>query len=637
MTGSNDINWWCAMDLPTEFVTAPREFTGLPFWFWNDDLDADELRRQIADFDAHGVHGFIIHPRVGLPESLGWMSNALLDFYEVALKVAAERDMLVILYDEGMYPSGSSAGQVVERDASFATRCVHHIELDGDQAPGLPADQNLIAVVRRVNGQHVAVVDRPSGSHIRGLHYLDEHGAEFQPPSGDLLNPDAVATFIELVYDRFAERFGEYFGNTVMGIFTDEPSMLGRDPFDASVLPGTTGILEHVNAALGYDFTPHLPALWYDDEPNAARHRHDYKFGIQRRLEQTFFSQIRDWCAGHGVPVIGHPQQADDIAAQRFFDIPGQDIVWRWVALGPTATEGQESTQGKCSSSAMIHYGRRRNSNECCGAFGHEMTFDEMKWVADWCFVRGVNLLYPHAFYYSARGLRRDERPPAVGPNSPWWDRYKPFADYCRRICWLNTDATHACRIAILGDPDHLSWGAAKVLFEHQRDFNYVDVQHLGSEGHVDSTGVGLADMHYDVLIIDDLERPTPAVEKLLQPLAGTGRVIAWQESPQLAIAGMITAGTEAELVAAIDAHVEADLICTPRHPEVRYRHIIKDGAHYFLITNEGFDPVETTIETNVAGRRCWIDPYGTEVSEMSDDEVGVLPPYHLRLLQITG
>ncbi len=47
------------------FADPPREFSVLPFWFWNDELDADEIRRQIGVFGAHGVHGFVIHPCVG--------------------------------------------------------------------------------------------------------------------------------------------------------------------------------------------------------------------------------------------------------------------------------------------------------------------------------------------------------------------------------------------------------------------------------------------------------------------------------------------------------------------------------------------------------------------------------------------
>ena len=128
----------------------------------------------------------------------------------------------------------------------------------------------------------------------------------------------------------------------------------------------------------------------------------------------------------------------------------GQDLVWRYVTPGKTALEGGIRTMAKCASSAMIHLGRRRNSNELYGAYGHELTFDEVQWLANWCFVRGQNLLYPHAFYYSVRGPRRDERPPDVGPNSAWWDRYKPYADACRRLCWVNTDSQQSARLRFL-------------------------------------------------------------------------------------------------------------------------------------------------------------------------------------------
>ncbi|RME55945.1 MAG: hypothetical protein D6790_15430, partial [Caldilineae bacterium] len=115
----------------------PTEFTLFAFWFWNDRLDADELRRQIRDFQDHGVHGFVIHPRVGLPRDLGWMSDKLLAFYDVALEEAVRRNMQVILYDEGMYPSGSSAGQVVAANPDYQTRCLAKIDLAPGEAPQL--------------------------------------------------------------------------------------------------------------------------------------------------------------------------------------------------------------------------------------------------------------------------------------------------------------------------------------------------------------------------------------------------------------------------------------------------------------------------------------------------------------------
>ena len=148
------------------FADPPTEFSVLPFWFWNDDLDADEIGRQIADFEEHGVYGFIIHPRVGLPRALGWMSEALLEFYDVAVEEAGRRGMQVVLYDEGMYPSGSSAGQVVEENPGYQTRCLEArglAELGKSQM--LQADETLVAVVRRRGGRKVGG-DRPQDGRV---------------------------------------------------------------------------------------------------------------------------------------------------------------------------------------------------------------------------------------------------------------------------------------------------------------------------------------------------------------------------------------------------------------------------------------------------------------------------------------
>ena len=161
---------------------------------------------------------------------------------------------------------------------------------------------------------------------------------------------------------------GDHFGKTVMGIFTDEPSMLGRCR-EKDVVPGTARILDHVSRVLGYDFTPHLPALWCDDVPDAHVHREAYHRAVRARLEQTFYRPLHDWCESHGVALMGHPAEPTDIGMERYFHVPGQDMVWRNVMPGTaSALEGDQSTQAKCSSSAMIHQGRRRNSNEFCGA-----------------------------------------------------------------------------------------------------------------------------------------------------------------------------------------------------------------------------------------------------------------------------
>jgi hypothetical protein len=279
-----------AADLSREWLDPPHEFSQAPFWFWNDDLSEAELLRQIEDFQAHGVHAFLIHPRAGLPKTIPWLGERMIGFMRFAIEQAAQRDMWVILYDEGMYPSGSSSGQVVAANPAFRTRGLVCVDLDEAQpqtevqgirigaggGPDLAAGQTLVAIVQRRNGHRIAVVDRAARegrSVIRGLHFTQDDPPrradhrevpENQPPGADILNPESVACFIRMVYQKYYDEFGKHFGKTVKAIFTDEPSLLARGG-ESGMVPGTTGILDHVNAFLGYDFTPHLPALWYDD------------------------------------------------------------------------------------------------------------------------------------------------------------------------------------------------------------------------------------------------------------------------------------------------------------------------------------------------------------------------------------
>jgi hypothetical protein len=486
--------------MPDDPLAAPpKEFSLMPFWFWNDTLDARVIIDQIDQMERNGVYGFVIHPRVGLPRDCGWMSRTLLDFMHVAIDEAARRGMKVILYDEGMYPSGSSCGQVVERYPELAARCLAlH-----DAHDTLPTNASVIAEFER-EGQRMRIVDRPVDSYIRGLHYIGEGPAEYEPPAGDILNPRTADAIIELVYGVFADEFKTHLGSTILGIFTDEPSPLGKCR-EKNVFAGSAHAIEHVSQLMGRDVREELWKLW-DKSAAGDSFRDDYQRAIRLRLNQTWYKPLSDFCGRHNIALCGHPDHGDEIGAQRFFHIPGQDAVWRWVERGnPNAIEGRESTQAKCSASAMIHLGRRRNSNEFCGAYGHETTFDEMVWLANWCMIRGVNLLIPHAFYYSIRGPRRDERPPQLGLHTPEWESgaFRSFADHCRRICYLNTDSTHVCHTAILTHGDRCPWLAAKTLLRNHRDFNYIDPDSVLERAAVDANGIRIGEMHYKLLIID--------------------------------------------------------------------------------------------------------------------------------------
>lgn len=90
-----------------------KEFTPIPFWFLNDRLEAEEIRRQLKDFCDHGVWGVVLHPRIGMDPRVEYLSPDFFAGMRVAVETAAALGMRVVLYDEGMYPSGSAGGLVV--------------------------------------------------------------------------------------------------------------------------------------------------------------------------------------------------------------------------------------------------------------------------------------------------------------------------------------------------------------------------------------------------------------------------------------------------------------------------------------------------------------------------------------------
>ncbi len=598
--------------LPDGFVDPSKAYSLTPFWFWNDTLDEREITRQIDGFADHGVFGFVLHPRVGLPADCGWMSPKLLHFMRVAIEHAERRGMHVILYDEGMYPSGSASGHVVAEDPAYACRGL--VRYDG-VVENLPEGRCRVAVCQCVDGSVVTIVDQPIDSWIRGLHYTGDDNVrspnpwptrdtpETRSPAADLLNPDAVACFIRHSYQRYFDAFADHFGKTIVAVFTDEPMVLGRgNPYDAR--PGTTGILEHVNDYLGYDFTPHLSALWHDDEPDAQRHRRNYRHAINRRLEHTYYQPLHDWCASHGVALTGHPAAPQEIGHLRHFHWPGQDVILGDICPGEPAVTGVESTQAKAAASAAVHLGRARNANEFMGAYGHDIPLSLYQFVAHWLLVRGCNLLIPHAYFYSIRGPRIDECPPQLGPHSPWWttDTLRRFHAACHRLCWLNANATPVVDVALVCGAADLPVAPARRLFEAQIDFHYLEERHLNEDAILDRNGIRLAGMHYRaaVAVADSIHSSS------IDALATLPPDRCW----------LLKNEEDDHFVARLQEVASPGLTADPPQPWLRMRRLRHGDTHWILTFNEGDVPICSRLSVDGFDTLTRIDLATTAVTQ---------------------
>ncbi len=562
-------------DLIEKIKSPDREFGPIPFWFLNDAFEDDEIVRQLEDFNQKGVYGVVLHPRIGVPKSLEYLSDEYMHYMEVAVKTAARLDMKVVLYDEAMYPSGSAHGKVVAENPKFAAQGIYLCDDDNEG--------KLIAKTK--SGKYI--IQKDTGGTIRGIHWGEDDGEPDAPKAADLLSQESVDTFIRLTHERYYAWMGEYFGNTIIGFFTDEPELLGR--IDKPKCRVWTHGFEDVITANGGELSD-LEGLFTDEENETVLL---YKKLIFEAECEVYYRSISDWCKAHNIALMGHPHFGTDIECERFFDIPGQDLVLRKVAPETSGILGDESAQAKCSADAARLFGIRRNSNECYGACSNKIpwyfTGADLKWFTDWLGVRGVNLFIPHAFYYSVRGNRKDERPPDVGPNNIWWEHFDTVSTYIKRISYLMTDSQNTAKVCVMCENQNMPTDEIAWMYQNQIEFNYLPYNFVPKDAYRDGK-LYVGDNVYEYVCND---------QKNMFP--------------------------EMKRIEGIKDLSHRDIYTDNPAENLRVTSLVKDDVRMWFLVNEGEEPIETEAALDICSSLVKMDLWSGDIralkSEVKDNK----------------
>lgn len=551
------------------------EYSAVPFWFFNDAPDPGKIREELADMKDKGISAFVLHPRIGIPKDIPYLTDKFFDAVRFIVKTADELGMRICLYDEGMYPSGSAHGAVVAENPDWAARglCLADRPADTRRTDGRRPDETIALLP---DGK--CLLYTFTGGTIRGIHFGEDDG-ENPPPAADLLNPDAVAAFIRLTHDRYYKELKPYFGNTVFAFFTDEPSPVGRGA--ENFRPWAEGLGREIQAGGGN--LADLAGLFTGEENATTRL---YKRLIKRRLRETFYRPISEWCENHGIALMGHPAESDDVEEEFYFQYPGQDLIQRRIRPKEGALDGMDSVQAKLAADIARALGRKRNINECFGVCFRNgwpwyMTAEDIKWYTDWLGARGCSLFCPHAFFYSVRdgadGKRSGERPPDVGPNNIWWPHYRIFAAYFRRLSWLNTGNTSGARIAVLAGNNEVPCDEVRALYRGQIGFNYLPVQ-LPDRARMENGRLIIGSQTYDALFdpFDLLHKEAEDVK--LSPLPVYTRA-----------QDVLDASKRQPLWRAVMTETE--------QPDLRAVLLYKEGQKCILLSNEGKETIRTGLK----------------------------------------
>ncbi len=527
----------------------PADSRPAMFWLLNGELAPDRIRAQIRQMADRGCGGFFLHPMAenfrtedfirGMEPD--YLSNDYFDMIRVAVEEAAALGLYAWLYDEGGWPSGSAGGRVLERHPELAAR------------------------VLRVGGSGETVAEVTVGSEVLRF-TLEEIDGDV-----DALNRDATDRFIALTHERYAEVVGDYFGSTIPGIFTDEVRVRGEVGTDA--IPWTGEMLEECRSRRDFDLTPWLPALFseqalgFDPEEHftpedVAAVRCEFCELWTDLLEENYFEPINRWCRERGLIHTGHVGGEDNLPQHRrgfghFFKTagalhaPGVDAIWRQVFPGqdnfPFPALASSALPARETKTVGAQQWRGLALSESFAVYGYSLTPEQMRWVADYQFVRGINYLAPMALYYDTDGGHWIGTMSHLGEGNPLWDAFSSVADHCATMSAAVRASRPVVDVAVYypieaawvgGEAMENAWASLRqvcdALQSRQMAFDFIDASTLMAAEISDGCLATPGQLYGTVIVPQTPVMPVGALEALANLHAEGGRAAFCEDIPQM-------------------------------------------------------------------------------------------------------
>jgi hypothetical protein len=558
------------------FRKPTSEFAILPFWFLNGELDPDEMRYQLRELRDKGMHGVILHGRYGL--EMEYLGDTYLERIGVAVQEARALGLRTWVYDEMNWPSGTADKRVLRARPDLAQRYIECISftvqgpwfmcLTGEDSRYLDFERSTPVAAFAIGGDGRVLDLTPNLSFGKvvpwevppgewRLAYVVEKRAEYYI---DALDPESTRTFIELGYEPYLRAAGSNGrpqdgsaspnGSPLVGFYSDEPAMhYFLTGGDNPVVPWTKDMFGRFRDRNGYDLRPRLPDLFFDVRPDSGRVRHDFYTTLTDLYSNAYYRQLREWCRDHGVMFTAHLLYEEwlrrmiRVEGNLFRHYANMDVVavdHLYPVIG-TRQSPDQHVAIKVASSAAHQFGSPRLICESFGGIFMDATMQRMKWIADWEYVLGVNILNPHGFHYTLEGERKRDWPPSQFYQYPWWAYYQGFNDYISRLSSLLSGGRHKAKAAVLWPINamfatYTPQARNEVADRMEQDFNaltdlllrlHVEFDYLDEDvlagAEISGGAVRIRDEEYRVVVVPPMSHVRLSTVERLEELLGQG------------------------------------------------------------------------------------------------------------------
>jgi hypothetical protein len=448
------------------FRHPPRSCSLMPYWYWNGRITPDRSRTEIEEMIHQGVYQAVLFPWDGM--EVRYLSEDYFRQVGAALDIAAELGFTLNLADEYDWPSGHAwdfgsdqpeLSRVLQQHPDFRMRRLDAVEhaVEGPQlwTAELAAVPEVVVAARQ---------DAPGTLDPDSVRLLPAARAlRWEVPAGrwlitvytlipavgghntrvDLLNPNAVRCYLDLVYEEYARRFPQHLGRTLKLTLADHEGAYGVP------IAWTPALWAEFEKRKGYDLRPLLPLLDHQtlDPVRGRKLRRDYLDEISELYANAFTRQVADWCGRHRL------QHATSLYEEQIYIQVGQagDMFQHWragslVEIDALLERARMPIDFK-EAVSVAHLDGKPLVVENQGLQGHATFFslEKARLGTNMCLLWGANLLVPYSDYDQSKLTW----PPQWFLSQPFRPYFHRYADYVRRAQFMNGQGSHVATIAI--------------------------------------------------------------------------------------------------------------------------------------------------------------------------------------------
>ncbi len=418
-----------------------------PFWFWNGAQEENHITEQLEAMKAGGCRGVVLHSRTG--NKTPYLSARWFELFAHACECAKRLGLTVWLYDEDGYPSGNAGGRVQkERPDLRQKNLTFAYEPTNPDAPCFAAFD-----ATTYNQIDEKAVPRGTPALRFTQRFFDRHV--------DMFSREAADLFISITHEKYAEHIGQYFRDPIELVYTDDESFQVCTTWG---IPWSEVLDSEYARRFGHQLATILPRL-VEDLPGSSEARlRFYSLARELFLENFIRPQV-EWCNRHGLAYAGHlcgDEGPSSTAISRFGtaipylmaeDIPSiddylceiKDHAYLRVPLN-TADHRFVCKDKRVFCPLQLYKGASSVANQFKDGFVSAENITFLGWEIQPAFLEtqmmfelamGVNLITPHAYYYTIGDGTKYDCPPSYFTHQPFYEIFGKRCDSWTRIAEL--------------------------------------------------------------------------------------------------------------------------------------------------------------------------------------------------------